>query len=255
MRRTYECFFLPGEVTEIRAIDVKGSGPWGSTRGKGTVSGYFNNPDDFGRAAEALDKAGAKGVYFTINPVNPALLARAANRLIAAPANTTQDNDIRCIRWLPIDLDPIRPAGISSTDQEMQAAIDLAKKITTELEKEMGFARAVRGFSGNGVHICYRLPDLPNDEIHRNLIRNAIASVAFVFTNDRVDVDQKTFNPSRIWKLYGTTGRKGDSTPDRPHRKSYLYENQPLSLDGKAEGTQQARQDEDDVPDSITTGS
>jgi hypothetical protein len=26
------------------------------------------------------------------------------------------------------------------------------------------------------------------------------------------------FNPARIWKLYGTIARKGDSLPDRPHR-------------------------------------
>jgi len=26
------------------------------------------------------------------------------------------------------------------------------------------------------------------------------------------------FNPARICKLYGTLSRKGDSTPERPHR-------------------------------------
>ena len=37
-------------------------------------------------------------------------------------------------------------------------------------------------------------------------------------------------NAARIWKLYGTTGRKGDSTATRPHRKSGLFPSQPLDL-------------------------
>jgi hypothetical protein len=51
------------------------------------------------------------------------------------------------------------------------------------------------------------------------------------FSSPAVNVDPTTFNPARIWKLYGTTGRKGDSMADRPHRKSYIYEGQELGLE------------------------
>jgi hypothetical protein len=37
-----------------------------------------------------------------------------------------------------------------------------------------------------------------------------------------VKVDQTVFNASRIVKLYGTVARKGDHTPDRPHRLSRI---------------------------------
>lgn len=230
MRDIYRIFFHPGEVVEIRAIDVDGMGPW-KGRARGTVSGYFNAAEPFAAAAKALDDAVAKGVYFTINPCNPALLARANNRLIANPKNTTQDNDIICLRWLPIDLDPRRPAGISATDAEVKAAVDLGQDITTWLEREIGLARAVRAFSGNGVHLLFRLFDLLNDAEHRDLVKRAILAIAGKFTSDKVDVDVKTVNPARIWKLYGTTGRKGDSTDDRPHRRSYIYEGQALGLE------------------------
>lgn len=230
MRRVYEGFFHPGEVVEIRAIDVDGPGPW-KGRARGTVSGYFNDAGAFAEAAQNLDKAKAKGVYYTLNPCNPALLARASNRLIANPKNTTQDNDIVCLRWLPIDLDPKRPAGISSTEEELQAAIELGKSIAAWMEGKMGFSRAIRGFSGNGIHLLYRLPDLPNDSENRDLIRMELAAIGARFSNPLVDVDQKTFNPARIWKLYGTTGRKGDSTADRPHRKSYIYDGQELGIE------------------------
>ena len=230
MRRVYEGLFHPGEVVEIRAIDVDGPGPW-KGRARGTVSGYFNDAVAFAKAAADLDAARAKGVYYTLNPCNPALLARASNRLIANPKNTTQDNDICCLRWLPIDLDPKRPAGISATEAELQAAVALGAEIAAWLEGSLGFGRAVRGYSGNGIHLLYRLADLPNDAEHRDLIKKALAAIGARFSSASVDVDQKTFNPARIWKLYGTTGRKGDSTADRPHRKSYIYDGQELGLE------------------------
>lgn len=34
--------------------------------------------------------------------------------------------------------------------------------------------------------------------------------------------DQTVFNPARLWKLYGTTARKGDDLPERPHRLARL---------------------------------
>src|SRR5581483_3191670 len=45
---------------------------------------------------------------------------------------------------------------------------------------------------------------------------------AHLFDNDRVKLDRKVFNPSRICKLYGTLARKGDPTPERPHRLSRI---------------------------------
>jgi hypothetical protein len=41
---------------------------------------------------------------------------------------------------------------------------------------------------------------------------------------DDVSVDASVFNPARITKLYGTMTCKGDSTPDRPHRRSRILE-------------------------------
>src|SRR5262245_49501385 len=54
--------------------------------------------------------------YITVNPVDPALKARA-DRLTKA-RSTTMDKDITCLRWLFLDFDAKRPTGISSTDEE-----------------------------------------------------------------------------------------------------------------------------------------
>lgn len=232
MKNVYELFFVPGEVCEIRAIGVRGSnrGWEGRVGPAGIVSGYFDNAEDFGRCAAILDEAGAKGVYFTINPVNPALIARSSNRL-KVPKSTTQDTDTACIRWLPIDLDPKRPSDISASDEEVALAKEMAKNIAAWMETDLGWPRAIRGFSGNGYHLMYRLNDLPNNQETHSLIVSAISAIAANFQQDTVDIDLKVVNPSRIWKLYGTTGRKGDSIPTRPHRKSYLFSDQPVKLD------------------------
>jgi hypothetical protein len=231
MKNVYELFFHPGEVCEIRAIGVSGSnrGWEGRVGPAGIVSGYFDNAEDFGRCAEILDAAGAKGVYFTINPVNPALIARSSNRL-KVPKSTTQDTDTACIRWLPIDLDPKRPSDISASDEEVALAKEMAKNIAAWMETDLDWPRAIRGFSGNGYHLMYRLNDLPNNQDTHSLIVSAISAIAANFQQDTVDIDLKVVNPSRIWKLYGTTGRKGDSIPARPHRKSYLFSDQPTKL-------------------------
>lgn len=226
----FPLFFHAGEVAEIRAIGIQGKNPGWEGFAKGTVSGYFDDPEAFEKAAAALDKAGARGVYYTVNPVNPALLARAKNRLKVAKS-TTQDQDVVCIRWLPIDLDPKRPADISSTEEELQAALDLGKKVSAWLEDELGFAKGIRAESGNGVHLLYRLPDLPNDEETHRLLVAAIAAIKARFDNDQVDIDPVTINPARIWKCYGTTGRKGDDTETRPHRRSKLFSKQPVKLE------------------------
>lgn len=226
----YPLFFNKGEVCEIRAIGISGKNAAWEGFAKGTVSGYFDDPEALEKAAAGLDKAKARGVYFTINPVNPALLARAANR-IKVPKSTTQDGDVTCARWLPIDLDPRRPSDISSTQEELHAAIDLAKEVAAWLEGEIGFAKGIRAESGNGCHLLYRLPDLPNDEESHKLLVAAVAAIQARFDNDRVDIDPVTINPSRIWKFYSTTGRKGDSTKDRPHRKSRLFPKQPTKIE------------------------
>jgi len=231
--KVYRLFFEPGEVTEIRGLGLRGkSAHWtGFASGKdAVVSGYFDNAEAFGKCAEALDKAGAAGVYFTVNPCEPSLLARAANRLVAFPKHSTTDREIKCIRWMLVDLDPVRWAGISSSKKELDAAADIAKKITDWLVDEMGFPVPIKACSGNGYHLCVRLNDLEVTDENVEIVKASLAAIKVRFVNDKVDIDQTVFNPARIWKVYGTHARKGDSINHRPHRQSYLFKNNPEFL-------------------------
>ncbi len=228
-KKVYDLFFNPGEVTEIRAYGLKRSNPgWeGWAGGAGVVFGYFNNATDFAKAAAVLEKARAPGIYFVMNPVKPELLARAVNRLKAADmkSSATSDNDIKCVRWFLIDLDRRGTSGISATDEEVTAARVMREKIISYLSEGHFniLEKPIRAFSGNGVHILFRLPNLPLDA-GDTILKPWLHFLDRKFTNTKVKVDLKVFNPARICKLYGTTARKGDHTQERPHRKSYIEE-------------------------------
>ena len=179
----------------------------------GTVAGYF---DDFPRLAQkAASWSGrAPAIYITLNACNPALLARAANRLISRATQTTADHDITKRQWLPLDFDPVRPAGISSTDGEHEAALERARACVDWLHRQ-GWPEPISADSGNGAHVVYPI-DLPNDGESAALVRRCLEALAFLFSDQDVSLDLSVFNASRIWKLYGTRPAKGKTYPNVP---------------------------------------
>ncbi|MDK2974455.1 MAG: hypothetical protein PWP08_826 [Methanofollis sp.] len=203
--------FPEGGVVEVRAL-----GDYA------THSGYFDDFTKLAACAEALDAdPEVRGIYVTLNVVNPALLARRANRVkmrLTRSDPTTSDADIVRRRWLPVDLDPVRPSGVSSTEEEHAAALRRADEIALWLD-EQGFLFPIRADSGNGAHLLYAI-DLPNDDAATALVKGVLATLDALFSDGKVTVDTANFNAARIWKLYGTCSRKGDNTPERPHRRA-----------------------------------
>jgi hypothetical protein len=55
-------------------------------------------------------------------------------------------------------------------------------------------------------------------------VQGAIRAIAERFTGRGVDVDQAVYNAARIFKVYGTTARKGHHMADRPHRLARLVD-------------------------------
>jgi hypothetical protein len=55
------------------------------------------------------------------------------------------------------------------------------------------------------------------------LLKRRLQALSPKFTSPAVKIDEKVFNPARIWKLYGTTSRKGENTTERPHRRSEIH--------------------------------
>ncbi len=210
--RGLNLLMVPGNVHELRV-------PKAGRRG--TISGYFNDLDALAAAALTLDGQVA-GIYITLNPVNSALLARAANRLQERAQVTTGDSDILARHLMLLDFDPVRPSGISSTNAEHGRAITAASGAWDDLRGVFGDPAALCD-SGNGAHLLYRL-NLRNDQNSTELVKCMLAGVATRCGADDVLVDLTVFNAARITKLYGTMTCKGDSTTDRPHRRSRVLE-------------------------------
>jgi hypothetical protein len=198
--RFLELMAEPGQVIELRLLNVRGTNGF-----LDTLSGYFS--DHRKLAAEAAKHTSlAEGAYVTINPTNPVLLAPAANRLRKAGKSTplTTDADITARHWLPIDLDPVRPRGISSTEEEHELALERARQIRDALYAE-NWPRPILGDSGKGGHLLYRI-DLPADD--NGIVQRCLEALALRFDDDGVKVDRAVFNPSRIWKLTERSAEK-----------------------------------------------
>jgi hypothetical protein len=204
----------PGTVVELRAPKTR----------FGTQSGYFDDPRALVAAATELSGT-VPGVYLTLNPVRPELLARAANRVERYARTTTTDGDVVARRWLPFDFDPKRPAGIGSTDAEHATALATATTIRDWLV-DFGFPAGslILADSGNGAHLLARIDDLPNDEASTRLVRRCIDAVALHCGTPAITIDAEVCNAARIWKLYGTLACKGDAMPDRPHRLARIVD-------------------------------
>lgn len=209
IRRALGVLFEPGAVVELRAFNELG---W-------TRSGYFDDHEALAEAAAVLDRQGWQ-IYVSLNPVDEALLARAANRVKDRPKATTSDNDVVRRRWLLIDLDPVRPSGVSASEEEKAAAKVRAQEIARFLLAR-GWPYPIVADSGNGYHVLYRI-DLPNDRESRDQVKSVLEALAFRFDDDRVRIDMTVHNAARISRLYGTTTRKGDPTTERPHRTSKI---------------------------------
>lgn len=181
-------------------------------------SGYFNDYNALEKVASRLN--GTSQLYYTINPCNPALIARAANRIQQRAKTTTTDKDIERRYYLPIDLDPVRPAGISSNDKEHNQALAKAKEIKHWLT-EQGWSNPIELDSGNGAYLIYPI-DLPNDAPSKELLEQCLKALDMLFSDAHVKVDTTMFNAARIVRLPGTKNTKGDSTADRPHRFAEL---------------------------------
>jgi len=215
---------LTNGVWEIRALNASLTG--GRYNRGGTVSGYFNSIpkclDELGRITKA------SGIYITLNPVLPDLMARTYNRLVEAEQGSlTKDHQVVDRRWLLIDLDAIRVQGVSSTEAEVTAAMIKADIIKADLTAK-GWPDPVVSMSGNGYHLLYRV-DIPCNKGDKSadehdLLKRVLQGLGAQYSDDSIHVDLTVFNASRITKLYGTLVAKGDNCPElgRIHRMSRL---------------------------------
>lgn len=208
LSKTFSIINPAGEYMEIRILNTS----------SGTLSGYFNSAEEICNAVRTFD--GKYNIFFTLNTLSPEITARSQDHFTKYSKNTTTDSEIIRRKWILLDFDPVRPAGISSSEEELKAAKSCALKVRKYLTKQ-GFPEPVFALSGNGYHLLYSC-DLDNGEKERETIKKVLEVLDQKFGDAKVKVDHANFNAARICKLYGTVSCKGDNTEERPHRRSRI---------------------------------
>ena len=207
----WDCFKNGGDLTEIRVLS-----------GNKTWSGYFKNVENLIACIEPYSNSPHTQIYFTLNHINEGCYGRAQREKLIPIFRepTTSDVDIDGRTSVLIDLDPKRPAGVSSTNEQLSFAYNKAVEIYNFLMSQ-GFYEPIVGMSGNGYHLY--LPCLigaTNETTE--IVKKFLQVLSLFFSDEKVEVDEKVFNLARISKLPGTLACKGENTPDRPWRQSEI---------------------------------
>ena len=157
--------------------------------------------------AEALRlNAIGYNIYAVMNPIKSTFTG-----------NAVKDEDISYRDLLLIDIDRVQKAKEPATDEEVEAAKQLADTVMAYLAANE-WPDPIRVMSGNGHHLYYVLPEVPNDEESKQYVQCLLKSIAAEFDNETVKIDTTVFNASRITKVVGTVARKGLESEGRPYR-------------------------------------
>jgi hypothetical protein len=206
-------------------------------RGIGTreemYCGYFTNPTTAGQeVAQWANSHAYTGLYVTLNQLHTGVLARKQPNTFGEVRGypTSSDRDVIKRRWILVDVDAERPAGISASSEEIELS-RVVRDCLVGWAREFWDGKIVTAASGNGSHMLLeclqqfsdadvkaflqQLPNMVDDEKAWKILSMGLCKI-----------DTSVFNPGRITKLYGTYACKGWELPqqDRFFRKSQLEE-------------------------------
>lgn len=211
IRLWWQVFKGDGRLVEIRLL------------GTSTYSGYFKDVDMLITALRPyLDYNNAKyygqlQAYFTLNDIDDDLYGREQHdKFVKRPKVTTSDGNVIRRRFIMLDFDACRVAGVSANDQEFEKAHMKAVDVYRYLMGQ-GFKEPIITTSGNGWHE-YLTCDMPNDDEHNELVKNFLKSLGNMFSDEHVEIDEKVYNPARVDKMIGSWAKKGSDTQDRKWR-------------------------------------
>jgi len=182
-------------------------------------TGLYRDREALAAHADAFDRSGGfKGVYVNLHRSRA---DRPAIDRVVPGGRGLRNTDIDYRQWVPIDLDPVRPADTSSTDEELRDAIKLANEIALDLiDSGVPAGALLAAQSGNGAHLLVCV-SLPADD--GGLTRRFLARLDQRYSSATVRVDTGVHNPGRVWRLFGTVARKGDVHDlDRQHRRGRI---------------------------------
>lgn len=171
--------------------------------------GYYDNVE---AADKYISARPEQDIYLTPQILNPTLTQRAHNTMVKANERT-KDDEVIGYRHLLADLDPLqrledgrivkRPRAVSSSDEEHQAALSLAREIITGIG--LRDENYILVDSGNGAHLYVPI----ETGIQEPAIKSAIMGIKTIYETELVEVDETVSNPARLMRAPGSINCKG----------------------------------------------
>jgi AAA domain len=217
LTKYFDLLYTPGGVIELRAPKTQ----------DGVKFGFFQDHRILATVALSMSSS-APGIYSSVNCVNESLLTRSNHhvRVQMGPTGVCRDEDIERLIGILIDIDAIRPTDVSSTGEELAAALARTTLVKGYLKERYSWPDPLEINSGNGGQLRYII-ELPNTPEIVQSIHKTLVALSKEFSDKAVKIDTVTFNPSRVAKIPWTMACKGESTPERPWRLSSVISTPP----------------------------
>ena len=133
------------------------------------------------------------------------------------------DNDIERIKFILLDIDPVRPSGTASTNKQKEEAKKVFDKCLQYLE-DNNIQYYYTFDSGNGFHALIPI-DIECTKENSRIIKELLYHLDSKFSSERAHVDKGVHNPARITRLYGTLNTKGiQDGPEYCRISKFLYD-------------------------------
>jgi hypothetical protein len=173
---------------------------------------YFDNREKF---LERVVEFNSKGFtcYVGIQPRNGNLIG--SNK-------SSNSNDVTALRFLYLDLDPIRPEKSNTTDEEKAICLEAAKQIQSSLTNGMGYQPPALTSSGNGNWLYMPITEIPITDDNRRELSQRLKTWGMkaceLFGQEGVKIDPNIFDLRRLTKIPGTRIYNYPDTEQRPSR-------------------------------------
>lgn len=209
----------PNDFVELRALGVKTCNTW---KFKKNATGYFS--DIYALLKVVRENSGKRPLYLGLSPRSAGLLHSLPINSLVDNAEGGKDKDVECRNIVFIDIDTKKEVkNTAASDEELMNAIAVRDEIASYLESK-GCSLA-KGVSGNGGLIYLFIKPMPaGSKVDSKKDPQALFLrwLNRQYETELIEVDESTFNPSRIAKLCGTPSMKGANTKKRPWRASSI---------------------------------
>jgi hypothetical protein len=188
--------------TELRAIYPDGQVRWG----------IFDRSIELEAEIQRLKHEA--NLYITIQALKP---CQASNQVNRSGSGATRNSDIGHFVRLPFDLDSVREPKTAATELQVENAREVAIDLRRLLSRS-GWPLPALVCSGNGYHLIYRTPPLPNNADLAEQLNLIYGGLSEEIGNSAVEFDKTVRSAGRVLRVPGSLNLKGN--PAQPREAS-----------------------------------